>query len=441
MSKPYVTRAEVSLHNTEDDCWIIIEDKVYNVPPQWLSKHPGGKLTILSVAGKDATEPFIGYHDEIVKQTRIKNYHHANLYPKEMELDDMVIDFRKLQKDLKEKGLFQTNYFWYFRLMIWLSFLFIISLVGALYGTSLLAHMFSALFMGIFWQQLAFLGHDLAHNAVTHSRHYDTVLATTLAVLKGVSCQWWKKTHNVHHVVTNSLEFDPDIQHLPVIAVAEGYFKDVFSLFHGRTLYFDSIARFFVKKQYLLYYPIMSVSRFNLYLQSILLHVKSKDWIPYRYLDAASIVGFFIWYIWLLWQLPTLERRIIYVALSHLIGPGLLSVQITISHFAMPVYEGVTETSTKYNFLNTQFEHSLDVDCPWWLDWLHGGLQFQCIHHLFPRMPRHNLRLIRDEYVIPFAKKWGLKYNSCPFIDANLMVLKTLRETSEKAVIFDSKIA
>ena len=28
----------------------------------------------------------------------------------------------------------------------------------------------------------------------------------------------------------------------------------------------------------------------------------------------------------------------------------------------------------------------------WRLDWVHIGLQFQIEHHLFPRLPRHNLR-------------------------------------------------
>ena len=39
-----------------------------------------------------------------------------------------------------------------------------------------------------------------------------------------------------------------------------------------------------------------------------------------------------------------------------------------------------------------QVKGTINWSCPAWLDWLHGGLQFQIEHHLFPRMPRHNLR-------------------------------------------------
>lgn len=43
-----------------------------------------------------------------------------------------------------------------------------------------------------------------------------------------------------------------------------------------------------------------------------------------------------------------------------------------------------------------QVATTLNIDCPTWLDWFHGGLQFQVEHHLWPRLPRHNLRRARD---------------------------------------------
>jgi len=117
---------------------------------------------------------------------------------------------------------------------------------------------------------------------------------------------------------------------------------------------------------------------------------------------------------------------------SHFVT-GLLAVQITISHFAMPVFEGVTKEEYEYNFVKVQVEHSMDVDCEPWLDWLHGGLQFQVIHHLLPRLPRHNLRHVRDQYLLPFLKKHNLQYQSYSFLEANKVVLRCLRDTSQKA--------
>ncbi|KAA8534927.1 hypothetical protein F0562_029857 [Nyssa sinensis] len=56
-SKLY-TKAEVSLHNKRTDCWIIINEKVYDVT-SYVEEHPGGDA-ILAHAGDDSTEGFFG---------------------------------------------------------------------------------------------------------------------------------------------------------------------------------------------------------------------------------------------------------------------------------------------------------------------------------------------------------------------------------------------
>ena len=51
------TLEEVSKHTEKNDCWIIIENKVYDVT-YFLGEHPGGDYIILSHAGKDCTGVF-----------------------------------------------------------------------------------------------------------------------------------------------------------------------------------------------------------------------------------------------------------------------------------------------------------------------------------------------------------------------------------------------
>ena len=52
---------EIMKHNTENDCWVIIRDKVYDLT-KFLPDHPGGKKAIMLFAGKDATEEFDMLH-------------------------------------------------------------------------------------------------------------------------------------------------------------------------------------------------------------------------------------------------------------------------------------------------------------------------------------------------------------------------------------------
>uniref|UniRef100_A0A915LTY3 Cytochrome b5 n=1 Tax=Meloidogyne javanica TaxID=6303 RepID=A0A915LTY3_MELJA len=51
------TRSEVSQNNSNNNCWIIIGNKVYDVT-KFLDEHPGGCEVLLEKAGEDRTEAF-----------------------------------------------------------------------------------------------------------------------------------------------------------------------------------------------------------------------------------------------------------------------------------------------------------------------------------------------------------------------------------------------
>ena len=68
------TYQEISKHNKDDDCWIIINNEVYNVT-KFLDEHPGGKKAIMLYGGKDATEEYEMIHRPDILKKYGKEYH------------------------------------------------------------------------------------------------------------------------------------------------------------------------------------------------------------------------------------------------------------------------------------------------------------------------------------------------------------------------------
>lgn len=52
---------EISKHNTINDCWIVINNHVFDVT-NYLKRHPGGSKIILKFAGKDCSDIFFKIH-------------------------------------------------------------------------------------------------------------------------------------------------------------------------------------------------------------------------------------------------------------------------------------------------------------------------------------------------------------------------------------------
>lgn len=56
-----ISLAEVALHNTPEDCWSVVNGKVYDLT-KFVSQHPGGADKISGICGRDGTSAFNGQH-------------------------------------------------------------------------------------------------------------------------------------------------------------------------------------------------------------------------------------------------------------------------------------------------------------------------------------------------------------------------------------------
>jgi len=346
---------------------------------------------------------------------------------------NIINKYKELDVRLHEDGLYQCNYTGYLRETIRYLSLGLISFLLLRTGWYAL----SAVFLGALWHQLVFTVHDAGHMGITHDFNIDTCIGIFIAdFIGGLSVCWWKRNHNVHHIVTNSPEHDPDIQHMPFFAVSHRLFGSLKSTYYDRTMTFDAVAKLTLQIQHYLYYPILTFGRFNLYVlswQYILLGQGPRKgparW--HRYLEFVGQVFFWYWfgYLTVYKSIPNGWDRFIFVMISHALTMPV-HVQITLSHFAMSTSDlGVAES-----FPQRMLRTTMDVDCPEWLDFIHGGLQFQAVHHLFPRLPRHNLRRAQ-KYVIEFCKDVGIPYAVYGFAEGNGKVIGRLGDIAKQARI------
>jgi len=430
--KKYITADELMEHNRPGDLWISIQGKVYNVS-DWVKDHPGGDAPLLNLAGQDVTDAFTAYHPGTA--WKYLDQFFTGYYLKDFKVSEVSRDYRKLASEFAKQGLFEKK--GHGTLYSLLSVAFMLSLVvyGVLRSESVLVHLFCGMLLGFLWVQSAYIGHDSGHYQVMSSPGYNKV-AQILAgnCLTGISIAWWKWTHNAHHIACNSLDHDPDLQHIPVFAVSTKFFHSMTSSFYGRKLDFDPLARFLVSYQHYTFYPVMCVGRVNLFIQTFLL-LFSRRKIPQRALNIFGILVFWTWFPLLVSCLPNWPERVMFVVASFVVT-AIQHIQFCLNHFSANVYVAPPSGN---DWFEKQTGGTLDIACSSWMDWFFGGLQFQLEHHLFPRLPRGQLRNI-SPIVQDLCKKHNLPYRSLPFWAANISTIRTLRTAAFQARDFTGPV-
>mmetsp|Transcript_30752 Transcript_30752/g.60141 ORF Transcript_30752/g.60141 Transcript_30752/m.60141 type:complete len:485 (-) Transcript_30752:537-1991(-) len=435
---PAITPEELAKHNKPDDNWICIDNKVYDVS-RWGASHPGGQHLVENAAGTDASAVYHAFHTEHGSGGRshkiLKHLPHvANMVSRPQS--KLEKDFDEVRRLIDEDGLYTTDMNYYYIMAVWIASLLLSTIYLVLTAETNVGALAAAFVFGIFLQQCAFVGHDTAHNGITHDRKTDMIIGVVVGpLLTGVSTAWWKRSHNAHHVVTNSVTHDPDIQHMPIIAISPEFWSKgaVFSRYHLKWFVFDAPAKFLISYQHLLFYPVMAFARWNLYIQGFLLLLNPAIKTEWTRVELCALASFWTWLSVLSSCLPTPWMQAIFLVVSHMFA-GILHVQITLSHFSMPVYHGATyKAPPGEEFVRQQFATSMDVKTTWWNDWFHGGLQFQVAHHIFPRVPRHNLKQVQIRLEKMCSRHSGMEYKKVGWWEGNFEIYQTLRSAALKA--------
>ena len=162
--KPLMTWEQVSKHNTQESCYIVIEGFVYDVT-KWLDRHPGGSKVLTNMAGVDCTDVFNAYHTHEVRKS-LKYYKIGKLDG--YTVTPMVKEFRELAETIENSPLMKTRSSFYFKLYAWCAFLLAstITLVLNYKDNFWMGTVLSGVLMAVYFQQIAFIGHDMAHGSV-----------------------------------------------------------------------------------------------------------------------------------------------------------------------------------------------------------------------------------------------------------------------------------
>src|SRR5882757_3102597 len=65
MSLRKISVSEISSHNTDTDCWIVVDGQVWDIT-KFAPEHPGGPGIIYKYAGRDATEAYNEIHSPAI---------------------------------------------------------------------------------------------------------------------------------------------------------------------------------------------------------------------------------------------------------------------------------------------------------------------------------------------------------------------------------------
>jgi fatty acid desaturase len=250
----------------------------------------------------------------------------------------------------------------------------------------------TAVFLGIAFTQVAFLGHDAGHKQIFRTRRASYVtglLHGNLAV--GLSYGWWVDKHNRHHAHPNQVGHDPDIEPgVIVFAAGDG---------DART----GLARWWTRMQGRLFFPLLLG-------EGIALHVASAraligGTVKARWVEGTLLAAHIVGYLAAVFLVLSPLQAVAFIAIQQGMFGFYMGCAFAPNHKGMPILAEDDQT----DFFRRQVLTSRNIRGSRFVDFLLGGLNYQIEHHLFPNMPRPSLRRAQG-VVQEFCHEYKVRY-------------------------------
>src|SRR3984957_644836 len=294
-------------------------------------------------------------------------------------VDSSAASFRALAQQVRAMGLLDRRPNYYRAKITLTIFAFFAGwALFAMAGNSWAAVAVAPL-IGLAFTHLGFIGHDAGHNQVFGSRRRNRVLGLIVGnALIGLSFGWWVPKHNAHHAHPNEIGRDPDVgEGLPSpSADAEGKGP-------GR------VASWLARWQAPLFFPLMLLRSVGMHVLGIERLARRRD--RAAAIEAALIVAHAALYLTVvLWVLSPL-KALAFVAIQQGVFSLYLGISFAPNHKAMPLIK----PGTAAGYARRQVTTARNIRGGRLTTFMLGGLNYQIEHHLFPSMPRPNLRRVQ----------------------------------------------
>lgn len=432
------------------------KNKVYDVS-KW-DEHPGGSV-IFTHAGDDATDIMMAFHSPSATDALDRFYIgdlDETVYPEgfyankkdPVEQKRFEAGYRALRSKLIAGGYFESSKLYYAYKLLSNMAIAAVSIYCCVSTASMAWNMGGALLMALFWQQCGWLAHDFLHHQVFKTRAYGDMMGIIIGnVFQGFSVNWWKQKHNAHHAVPNlhasspgATDGDPDIDTMPLLA----WTKKMASF--GKD---SSSARFFIKYQPILYFPILFFARLSWANESVKMvfgsglsfgeevnaggkeaqEAKEKS-MQYPVLEQIGLGLHYAALGTIMYNMPggPLNALAFFFVAQTFCGL-LLALVFGLGHNGMAVYPA----DERPDFWKLQVSTTRNITSNFFVDWFCGGLQYQVDHHLFPQLPRHNLPVVHG-MIADFCKEYNVTYHEANMWDGTVEVLSHLNEVAVEFV-------
>jgi fatty acid desaturase len=319
-------------------------------------------------------------------------------------------EYTILKRRIQDAGLLHKRPAYYVlsittNVVVWTFCLILVFTVGAVWAQAL-----AAFALGIVSVQLGFQLHDSGHRQMFASPGKNAFVGLVTAnLLLGVSYGWWVQKHNRHHGNPNDVDLDPDIK---VGAIA--YNDEQAQARRGA-------GRLAAMYQAYLFFPLTTFLAWSMHVAGFEYLIKEPS--RYRRTEFVLLAVHAVLYLGAMFYFLGPWSALMVVLIQKGVGGAYMAAVFAPNHKGMPQ----TDSSSRLDFVRTQVLTARNVRGHPLTDLWYGSLNYQIEHHLFPGMPRLNMR--RAQPIIQqFCRERGIDYHETSFLDSYRELLSFLNE-------------